>query len=121
MASIYANATLTIVATSGNNANYGLRGIRGVSCPRSHPQRIAKLSNCAHIMKRDFPKLKEAMWSNRGWTFQETLFSQRKLIFCDDSIMWSCSCGERDEHVGSHHYKGIQGDSPLGFRTSLSA
>lgn len=121
MASIYANATLTIVAAGGNDANYGLRGIRGVSCPRSHPQRIAKLSNGAHIMKRDFPKLKEAMWSKRGWTFQEILFSQRKLIFCDNSLMWSCSCDELHEHVGSHHHKGIQRDPLLGVRVSLPA
>ena len=66
MASIYANAALTIVAVSGKDANYGLQGIRGVSGPRSHPQRIAKLSNGAQILKSELPKLKEAIWSKRG-------------------------------------------------------
>jgi Heterokaryon incompatibility protein (HET) len=108
MASIYANATLAIVAAGGNDANYGLRGIRGVACPRNHPQRIAKLSNDAQILNYDFPKLGEAMWSKRGWTFQEILFSQRNLIFCDDSIMWSCSCDEWHERVGPLHRKDFQ-------------
>jgi hypothetical protein len=114
MASIYANATLTIVAAGGNDASYGLPGIRGVSRPRSHSQQVAQLSNGAQILKSGPPKLKEATWSRRGWTFQENLFSQRKLIFCDNSIMWNCSCDDWHEHVGSIHHKDIH-DYLLGF------
>jgi hypothetical protein len=105
MASIYANATLTIVAAGGNDANYGLRGIRGVSHPRSHRQQVAQLSNGARILKYYPPELSQAEWSQRGWTFQENLLSQRKLIFYDDSVMWNCSCDEWHEHVGSIHRK----------------
>ena len=108
MASIYANAALTIVAAGGEDASYGLPGIRGVSRPRNHPQQVAQLSNGSRILKYYPPELMEATWSQRGWTFQENLLSQRKLIFCGDSIMWNCSCDEWHEHLGSIHRKDIR-------------
>jgi hypothetical protein len=100
MASIYANAALTIVAANGEDANHGLRGIRGVSFPRNHPQRGARLSNGALVLQRYTPDLGKSTWSKRGWTFQETVFSQRKLIFCEESIMWKCPCATWYEDVG---------------------
>ena len=108
MASIYANAALTIVAAGGQDASYGLPGIRGVSRPRNHPQQVAQLSNGSRILKYYPPELREATWSQRGWTFQENLLSQRKLIFYGDSIMWNCSCDEWHEHLGSIHRKDIR-------------
>lgn len=36
MASIYVNASLTIIAANSDNANHGLPGLRGVSSPRTY-------------------------------------------------------------------------------------
>ncbi|KAN0122672.1 HET domain containing protein [Hyaloscypha variabilis] len=107
MASIYANAVLTIVSANGKDANYGLRGIRMVSLPRRHPQRTAKLLNGAQIVERSNSTLNKSTWSKRGWTFQETLFSQRKLIFCDETITWKCPCASWCEDSGPLDLKDI--------------
>jgi hypothetical protein len=36
------------------------------------------------------PEYKPPEWDTRGWTFQEDLFSGRKLIFDDDCVRWHC-------------------------------
>jgi hypothetical protein len=108
MASIYANADLTIVAADWEDASYGLRGIRDVSLPSSHPRLPAKLSNGAQIVACPSPNMNEATWSKRGWTFQEYLFSQKQLTFCNDSIMWKCACNTFYEVVGLFNQNDIE-------------
>jgi hypothetical protein len=90
MASIYANAALTIVAADGEDADYGLRGIRGVSHPRSHPQQIGELPHGVQAIKPTFVSYEDSSWSKQGWTFQESLFSRRRLIFNNNCVMWEC-------------------------------
>lgn len=92
MASIYANAILTIIAADGEDANHGLCGIKAGSNPRQSRQRVFKVLNGAKVLSRQYPRIERSTWSKRGWTFQESLFSRRKLFFCDGSIMWQCPC-----------------------------
>jgi hypothetical protein len=99
MASIYANAALTIVAADGEDANYGLRGIRGVSQPRSHSQQIGQLPHGVQIVERHSASYENSTWSKRGWTFQESLFSRRKLIFSNDCVRWLCEDWSSDEDL----------------------
>jgi hypothetical protein len=66
MASIYANAALTIVAAGGEDANYGLRGIRGISQPRSHSQQIGQLPHGVQIIERHFASYENSTWSERS-------------------------------------------------------
>ncbi|KAM7185588.1 Heterokaryon incompatibility protein (HET) domain containing protein [Rhypophila sp. PSN 637] len=92
MASIYAHATITIVAAQGGSANRGLHGIPNISSPRSFHQarfRIANGRTFVHCRDLWQP---EPHWSKRGWTHQESLFSVRKLMFVGDSIEWHCRC-----------------------------
>lgn len=49
-------------------------------------------------------------WYERGWTFQEQIFSRRKIIFQDNTVNWECHCtawheGQHLESVqsGYHH------------------
>lgn len=88
MASIYANAALTIVAANGEDANHGLRGMRGISLSRSLSQRTAKLLNGVKIVELRSPSLSKTTWSQRGWTFQENLFSQRKVVGAGEDILF---------------------------------
>jgi hypothetical protein len=92
MASIYANAALTIVAADGEDAAHGIRGIKSVSYPRSILQPVCKLSNGIKAIQRQETDIKRTCWSNRGWTFQESLFSKRKLLFFGGSVKWECLC-----------------------------
>jgi hypothetical protein len=36
--------------------------------------------------------LMHSPWYSRGWTFQEALFSRRKIVFQNDSVNWECHC-----------------------------
>ncbi|KAI9170785.1 hypothetical protein HJFPF1_00258 [Paramyrothecium foliicola] len=73
MNAVFANATLTIVAADGGDANAGLRGV--------------------HLNSHGYGGLCDTLWNTRGWTFQEYLFSQKRLIFVNDSVRWECPKG----------------------------
>jgi hypothetical protein len=101
MASIFANANLTIIAEQGRNAEFGLRGLRGASRPRNRPQRVFKLENGSEIIETGcFDYKGPSLWSQRGWTYQENVFSRRRLIFDNETVKWKCGCATWTE---DHH------------------
>lgn len=67
MASIFANAHITIIAEQGRDAGFGLRGLRGISQPRSYPQEVFKLGKGFEIIQtRPFRTKNSSPWSQRG-------------------------------------------------------
>lgn len=103
MASIFANATVTIIAKGGKHANHGLRGLRGISEPRSISQDVFKLGksySVLHTTPVDLLSPRTSVWKKRGWTFQEQLFSRRLLQFNGDSVLWNCACSTFSEING---------------------
>lgn len=111
MAMIYACAHVTIIAAQGSDANDGLRGIQGGAARDDEPPSpFGSVENMMagsifefDINDRDITSDAEEMeeqsrlllgttWSSRGWTFQEHLFSLRKLIFQNDTVNWDCHC-----------------------------
>ena len=46
------------------------------------------------IMSAD---LLRTIWYSRGWTFQEFLFSRRKIIFHNNTVNWECHCTSAHE------------------------
>jgi hypothetical protein len=90
MARIYASADFTIVAAGGEDAGYGLRGIGGASTNRTPSP-----SSYCHLWDA-YPE--DSKWATRGWTFQESLFSRRLLIF-RDTVSWICGRCEWREGV----------------------
>lgn len=98
MASIYANASVTIIAAGGDNADFGLRGLRGVSLPRTLTQKIYKIGGreiIHHIPENRY----STVWYTRAWTFQEHVFSRRRLIFQDNTVRWECDNAAWTEEV----------------------
>jgi hypothetical protein len=99
MSSIFAQASVVIVAANGLHANHGLLGLRDISGPRDYVQESTVLRNGATIIDIHLPSqntrtLEDSSllkWKSRGWTFQESLFARRKLIFYDGSVGWECS------------------------------
>jgi len=93
MASIYANAYATIVAAQGIDANHCLRGIKGVSKPRDYLQRVYNIGDNFKIveLQRDKAECKGSLWATRAWTYQESLCSTRKIVFCDNTVSWACA------------------------------
>ncbi|KAK5687750.1 hypothetical protein LTS10_001890 [Elasticomyces elasticus] len=99
MAAIYANASLTIVAADGSHADYGLRGIRELSRPmkRNLHQEVVPFGPYRGVIERTFSSPDDPngsdpfkLYYQRSWTYQEYLFSKRRVIFQRDSILWEC-------------------------------
>lgn len=92
---IYANAHVTIIAAAGSGPDHGLPGIG--SSTRSYPSvRIG-----SHLLVPTLPDPKQsiraAKWSSRGWTYQESKLSKRRLIFTDRQVLFVCRRACTDE------------------------
>lgn len=90
MTTIYEEAELTIVAAAGPGAGHGLPGIRSTS---RIPQPKYTLDSGSTLLSshRDprYDILESAYWT-RGWTYQEGVLSNRRLVFTQNQIYWEC-------------------------------
>ncbi|KAF3800245.1 hypothetical protein GCG54_00003773 [Colletotrichum gloeosporioides] len=93
MDQIYECAVLTIIAAAGRNDNYGLPG-RIVQTWRKGPLNFAQL-------KYPEDEVEGFVWNTRGWTFQESILSHRRLIFTESSAFLQC------EKSKAHELRGI--------------
>jgi Heterokaryon incompatibility protein (HET) len=90
MDQVYSLAILTVIAAAGKDANAGLPGVR----PRTRLR--GQLDVCmGHIQLTTFlpdpfsqpgtvgrgSAIGDSVWNTRAWTYQETIFSSRRLIF----------------------------------------
>jgi hypothetical protein len=89
MDSVYAGATLTIVAASGSDCSFGLPGI---SVPRPPQQRgrVAGIDLITVDQSVQIP-LSESKYNTRGWTFQEHALSRRLLVFLESQVLFYCN------------------------------
>lgn len=85
---VYKHAVLTIVAATGEDATTGLSGVR----PRQkNVQHSIKLGKVQLVGTMDPIKyISESPWNSRGWTFQEGLLSNRRLIFGPRQVYFQC-------------------------------
>lgn len=114
MGSIYLNSYVTLIAAEGEDANFGLRGTGGQSQPRE-PHKInhsrAPVGVHFDLVRRpdkDLGRFRadpstniQKQWHGRGWTFQENMLSQRKLVFLGGTVYWECVHGLQFEDVVS--------------------
>ncbi|CZR67481.1 uncharacterized protein PAC_17380 [Phialocephala subalpina] len=102
MGSIYTLASATIIAAQGTNAHCGLVGLRG-SKPRTIPQDTFELEDGYVVTQKRADRSRQlqtqSTWSQRGWTFQEDVFSRRKITFSNETVSWSCACSEFEEDI----------------------
>jgi hypothetical protein len=89
MAWIYEGAEITIIAASGNNANYGLPGV-GRTTRLAQPK--IKVAGMTLVSTLCDPRvrIRESVWWTRGWTYQEGVLSRRRLVFTADQVYWEC-------------------------------
>lgn len=52
------------------------------------------------ILEMQARSLIRSTWYERGWTFQEQIFSRRKIILQDETVNWECHCTAW--HEGQH-------------------
>ncbi|RDL35998.1 uncharacterized protein BP5553_06610 [Venustampulla echinocandica] len=116
---IFANSLLCVIAKAGHDAEFGLRGIKGVSAPRCSDQLIIDLAEGERLTGRltgpgscynePSPSIPGRSYSERAWTFQEFMFAKRRLIFDDGPIRWNCNCAGWHEELKSHAVADIYG------------
>lgn len=90
MGSIYANATVTIIASTGEDPAFGLSGMSS-RLRSSQPQ----FETGTHLLVSTMPRIDieiySSRWNIRGWTYQEALLSTRRLVFTDSQVYFQCS------------------------------
>lgn len=90
MDKIFGQALLTIIALSGQDANSGLPGLTAGSRPLiPTPVNLGPLKLVAKLPSL-FIAVQRSMWNTRAWTFQEGLFSRKKLFFSESQVHWCC-------------------------------
>jgi hypothetical protein len=91
MDQIYKSAVLTIVAASGTHADAGLAGLRPASRNTQACEGWLDGLRLRRVNKYDAEAvIEDTPWSKRGWTYQESYFSPRKLIFANDRAYYHC-------------------------------
>jgi hypothetical protein len=90
MTTIYEAAEFTIVAAAGDGASHGLPGVR--STPRRPQPKYYTDSGSLVLSILPDPRrevMKSQYWT-RGWTYQEGVLSNRRIVFTDHQIYWEC-------------------------------
>ncbi|ORY04654.1 heterokaryon incompatibility protein-domain-containing protein [Clohesyomyces aquaticus] len=91
MDTIYSAAIVTIVAAGGDNSHSGLPGVQVGSrkiktdIVRTGGLNVTRAPNAYYRLG-----VEDSVWRSRAWTMQEELFSNRKLIFTPERMVWTC-------------------------------
>lgn len=96
---IYHGADLTIVAATGHDEDFGLPGI---GTTQRKKQKVIELDSCIILSTGPDPILEtgRSRWWTRGWTFQEAVFSRRRLIFTEHQSYFECDQASWMEALG---------------------
>ncbi|ORY05300.1 hypothetical protein BCR34DRAFT_590959 [Clohesyomyces aquaticus] len=107
MDKIYERAEVTVVAAAGEDSFYGLPGVssrRRTLQPRFNFEEVVWVS----CLRDPRILIHESKWSTRAWTYQEGIFSRRRLYFTEEQVYYECQRGGRTEvveycvHKGAH-------------------
>lgn len=112
MTTIYEEADFTIVAAAGSGASHGLPGVR--STPRT-PQPKYYLDSGSlllSILRDPRRDILESQYWTRGWTYQEGVLSNRRIVFTESQVYWECRCMATHESVDMtlFHISANEGD-----------
>jgi hypothetical protein len=87
---IYANVEATIIAAAGDDPEYSLPGVKD-TLRKQQPQ----VHVHGHLLALTllYPSLlvNESKWATRGWTYQESILSKRRILFTDDQVLFECN------------------------------
>jgi len=86
---IYNRAQITIIAGCGDGPEYGLPGV--TNKPRQWQKTVDIGKHKIFVVPPDLHLLAvQSSWMTRAWTFQEAIFSRRRLIFTDQQVFLDC-------------------------------
>jgi len=102
MGEIYTAAVLTIVAAISDSPRHGLPHISGDG-PRFVEEPIwqwwVSVLQPTLDLGRDLNQIIHSPWATRAWTFQEAIFSCRRLIMTERQAIFICNEGTHFESV----------------------
>jgi heterokaryon incompatibility protein (HET) len=89
MHSIYAAAEITIINAAGSSDQDGIPGVNNT--PRN-TQKQVKIDQNHSLVSIGEPQfsIENSVWATRAWTFQEGLFSRKRLVFTIDEVYFEC-------------------------------
>lgn len=84
---IYLGASVTIINATGESSHFGLPGI---SQPRL-PLRSVSINGLDIVMiPNTKAEIGNSKWCTRGWTYQESILSHRRLVFTPSQLYFQC-------------------------------
>lgn len=103
MDQIYSRAEVTIIAAAGTGPHHGLPGVRGTPRAAQISLRIEPHTfvECSDVDA----EIKSSAWNRRGWTYQETLLSRRRLVFTNSQMYFQC--------LQTHCLESLKADSAI--------
>jgi hypothetical protein len=100
---IYRHAVITLVDAAGTNPHHGLPGVSTTS-RISQPHVLLGQYHLMSSLRDPKDVIRTSPWVRRGWTYQESFFSCRRLIFTNEQISWECRWGTgRESLTGFKH------------------
>ncbi|PQE26371.1 Heterokaryon incompatibility protein [Rutstroemia sp. NJR-2017a BBW] len=88
MGEIYEGAEFTIVGAAGD-ARTGLLGVSGAK--REVQPGIPGSTLLVSTLPDPRTTIRSSEWATRGWTYQEGVLSNRRLVFTSSQIYWECN------------------------------
>lgn len=92
MSTIYDQAEFTIVAAAGSGASHGLPGVRSTQRIPQPKYYLDSGNMLLSILKDPRRDILESRYWTRGWTYQEGILSNRRIVFTDQQVYWECRC-----------------------------
>ena len=91
---VYGNALVTICAMQGEDADAGLTRLH--PCTDSEFEKTADIRGLC-VVASDFYEFDKMKWATRAWTYQESVYSVRCILFSAVRVFFSCSHGLHSE------------------------
>jgi hypothetical protein len=111
---VYKSASMTIVAATGSDADYGLPG---VSRPRKpQPHCLTEAGGLVCVRLDALHDMDASVYASRAWTYQERLFSNHCLVFTDHQVFIDSPTSMRLETLSTPVQWKVQSDLHRGER-----
>ncbi|KAF2101845.1 HET-domain-containing protein [Rhizodiscina lignyota] len=113
---IYDRAFLTVVAATGQSSEAGLPGLHKGT--RRKKPTIEQLKPGLRVMcpKHLADALDQSYYDRRGWTYQEKVFSRRRLFFIDGQVVFQCRSAVFREDVALEDWRITSCQDEMGMR-----
>lgn len=89
MDQIYARSALTIVASAANGPSEGLAGVTTDRRSRQATFKHGGL-HLTQAITNIVDEIQDSHWNTRGWTYQESVLSSRRLVFTPSQCYFQC-------------------------------